>query len=266
MAVICKVSTHGEVVDHGGADDCHLYFGRDLVIVDGTAEVGVDPVNEQLLFLDFPVRVSIQKFLTAFGEFRFGIAGLVKHFEDIIQVFMPSCAQNLHLRDDSFPDLFVAGSGICPGSGPFLKLCKKGFSDTGFLVASADIFPLIQFVFVEAQLEIMGTGEEFFAAQFQGDGSVLYDGEKVISGVHQGSKKQIVKILVSFFGRGFFYGTEGCPVFPGEKNPGGLWTGQGEGIFAESLKFLNVSWVFSAGVTEHLRSGFAVNVAEIVFI
>ena len=91
-------------------------------------------------------------------------------------------------------------------------------------------------------------------------------GEKVISGVHQGSKKQIVKILVSFFGRGFFYGTEGCPVFPGEKNPGGLWTGQGEGIFAESLKLFDVSWVFSAGVTEHLRSGFAVNVAEIVFI
>ena len=48
--VICKVSTHGEVVDHGGADDCHLYFGRDLAIVDGTAEVGVEPVHKDIEF------------------------------------------------------------------------------------------------------------------------------------------------------------------------------------------------------------------------
>ena len=71
MVVICEVSTHGEVVDHGGADDCHLYFGRDLGIVDGTAEVGVDPVNEELLFLDFPVRVSSQEFLLAGGKLFF---------------------------------------------------------------------------------------------------------------------------------------------------------------------------------------------------
>lgn len=92
-------------------------------------------------------------------------------------------------------------------------------------MASADIFPLIQFVFVETQLEIMGTGEEFLRRSSMGMVLSWYDGEKVISGVHQGSKKQIVKILISFFGRGFFYGTEGCPVFSGEKNPGGLWTG-----------------------------------------
>lgn len=73
MVVICEVSTHGEVVDHGCADDCHFYFGEDLVIVDGSAEVSVDPINEKLFFLDRPVRAGCEKFLTAAGKFFFGV-------------------------------------------------------------------------------------------------------------------------------------------------------------------------------------------------
>lgn len=68
-----STSTHGEVVDHGCADDCHFYFGEDLVIVDGSAEVSVDPINEKLFFLDRPVRAGCEEFLTAAGKFFFGV-------------------------------------------------------------------------------------------------------------------------------------------------------------------------------------------------
>lgn len=142
-----------------------------------------------------------------------------------MEIFPPSFAQDFHLGNDSFPDLFTVSDRICPGSCPLLDLCKKSISNAGALVACADIFPLVQLIFVKSQLEIMCTGKQFAAAQFHGEVSVLNDGNEVVPGIHQRSKKQIVKIIIRLFRSFFFYCDKSSFFLPGEKDPCGLRAG-----------------------------------------
>ena len=106
-----------------------------------------------------------------------------------MEIFMPSFTQDFHLRNNNFPDLPAVSDRTDPGSCPLLELCKKSISNAGSLVACADIFPLVQLIFVKSQLEIMCTGKQFAAAQFHRKASVLNDGNEVVPGIHQRSKK-----------------------------------------------------------------------------
>ena len=45
-------------MDQQGADHSHFYLGENFAVVNSTAEIRVNPIHKQLLFLNIPVRVS----------------------------------------------------------------------------------------------------------------------------------------------------------------------------------------------------------------
>ena len=51
-----------------------------------------------------------------------------------------------------------------------------------------------------------------------------------------------------------------------KKNPRSFRAGKRKRVFAEPFKLLDMAWIFTTGVTEHIWSGFAVNITEIFFI
>ena len=113
---------------------------------------------------------------------------------------------------------------------------------------TADIFPLEQLIFVQTELEIMRTCQKFLTTQSDWYGAILNYREKIVSGVHQGSKKKIIEVIVSFFRCCDFSGEEGDFFFVGQKNSRGFRAGEGQGVFTQPFKFFNVTWIFSAGV------------------
>ena len=80
---------------------------------------------------------------------------------------------------------------------------------------TADIFPLEQLIFVQTELKIMRTCQKFLTTQSDRYGAILNHGEKIISGVHQGSKKEIIEVIVSLLRHGNISGAEGDFFFVG---------------------------------------------------
>ena len=70
-----KPGSHCQLVDHEGADNCHFYFGEDLFIIYGPAEIRVDPIEQELFFLNLPVRIKGFEFKTDILVLLFGITG-----------------------------------------------------------------------------------------------------------------------------------------------------------------------------------------------
>ena len=58
---ISQVSAHIQLMDQQGADHSHFYLGKNFAVVNSTAEIRVNPIYKQLLFLNIPVRVSLFK-------------------------------------------------------------------------------------------------------------------------------------------------------------------------------------------------------------
>ena len=49
-------------MDKQGAHNCHFHLGEDLIIINCTTEIGIDPVNKKLFLLNLPVRIGEIKF------------------------------------------------------------------------------------------------------------------------------------------------------------------------------------------------------------
>lgn len=79
----------------------------------------------------------------------------------------------------------------------------------------ADIFPLEQLIFVQTELKIMRTCQKFLTTQSDRYGAILNHGEKIISSVHQGSKKEIIEVIVSLLRHRNISGEKGDFFFVG---------------------------------------------------
>ena len=107
MATIFLPGSYGKFVDHEGADDSHFGFGKYLIIINGSTEVGVDPVEEKLFFVNGPVGIIVCEGGINFCEFRIILAGAIEWNERFPKICMPAWAKNLHLWDNCAPDLFA---------------------------------------------------------------------------------------------------------------------------------------------------------------
>ena len=56
---IFQVSAHIQLMNQQGTDHSHFYLGENFAVVNSTAEICVNPIHKQLLFLNIPVRVSL---------------------------------------------------------------------------------------------------------------------------------------------------------------------------------------------------------------
>ena len=112
----------------------------------------------------------------------------------------------------------------------------------------------------------MCTCQKLLAAQTDRNGTILNDREKIISGVHQRSEQQIIKIIVSFVGRRNLLCDKSNLLLMRKKNPRRLRAGERKRILTQSLKFFNVTRVFAAGITEHILARLTVQITEVFFI
>ncbi len=90
MMVIFEPGSYGEFVDHKGTDDCHFDFGKDLVVVNSPTEVGVDPVEKQVFFVNRPVWISVCECGINFRKFRIIFAGTIKRSESLSKIMYAS--------------------------------------------------------------------------------------------------------------------------------------------------------------------------------
>ena len=56
---IFQVSAHIQLMNQQGTDHSHFYLCENFAVVNSTAEICVNPIHKQLLFLNIPVRVSL---------------------------------------------------------------------------------------------------------------------------------------------------------------------------------------------------------------
>ena len=94
-------------MDHEGADDSHFGFGIDLIVISSPTEVGIDPVEEKLFFVNRPVWIIVCEGGINFCEFRIILAGAIEWNERFPKICMPARAGNRHLWDNRAPELFA---------------------------------------------------------------------------------------------------------------------------------------------------------------
>ena len=130
----------------------------------------------------------------------------------------------------------------------------------------SDIFPLEKLILIHTQLKIMSDRKHFPQALLHRNTSVLNNCNQQISGIHQCSKQQVIKVIINFFPCFFFPCKKTYFFFLREQNPCCFRTGERQGDFSQTFKFFNMPWVIPAGIAEHFRPCFCVNVTQIFFI